>query len=100
MAAASAPIRSETKATLIAAIAQGRRWLKELIEDPAATTERIATGAHAACASQHDNIAGFPCARSRQSRIDGICHTGWGSHACVICPSNGRGNTKPRLAAY
>jgi DNA invertase Pin-like site-specific DNA recombinase len=39
------PIRSETKATLIAAIAQGRRWLKELIEDPAATTESIATGA-------------------------------------------------------
>src|SRR5258705_3899972 len=38
------PIRSETKATLIAAIAQGRRWLKELIEDPAATTESIATG--------------------------------------------------------
>src|SRR5712671_5404954 len=36
------PIRSETKATLIAAIAQGRRWLKELIEDPAATTENIA----------------------------------------------------------
>jgi DNA invertase Pin-like site-specific DNA recombinase len=36
------PIRSETKATLIAAIAQGRRWLKELIEDPAATTESIA----------------------------------------------------------
>ncbi len=39
------PIRSETKATLIAAIAQGRRWLKELIEDPAATTASIATGA-------------------------------------------------------
>src|SRR5712675_301807 len=39
------PIRSETKATLIAAIAQGRSWLKELIEDPAATTESIATGA-------------------------------------------------------
>ena len=31
-----------TKTTLIAAIAQGRRWLKELIEDPAATTESIA----------------------------------------------------------
>src|SRR3954447_975951 len=32
-------IRSDTKGTLIAAIAQGRRWLKEVIEDPAATTE-------------------------------------------------------------
>ena len=39
------PIRSDTKGTLTAAIAQGRRWLKELIEDPAATTESIATGA-------------------------------------------------------
>ena len=36
------PIRSDTKATLIAAIAQGRRWLKELIEDAAATTDSIA----------------------------------------------------------
>jgi hypothetical protein len=39
------PIRSETKATLIAAITQGRRWLKELIEDPSATTDSIATRA-------------------------------------------------------
>src|SRR5712671_5749590 len=25
----------------------------------------------------------------------GIYRTGWGSRACVICPSNGRANTKP-----
>ena len=25
----------------------------------------------------------------------GICRTAWGSPASVICPSNGRGNTKP-----
>jgi len=48
------PIRSETKTTLIAAIAQGRRWLKELIEDPAATTESIATGA--ACSVRKVNM--------------------------------------------
>jgi hypothetical protein len=48
------PIRSETKATLIAAIAQGRRWLKELIEDPAATTESIAT--RAACSVRKVNM--------------------------------------------
>jgi DNA-binding PadR family transcriptional regulator len=39
------PIRSDTRGTVIAAIAQGRRWLKELIEDPDATTETIATRA-------------------------------------------------------
>ena len=36
------PIRSDTRGTLIAAIAQGRRWLKELVEDPVATTGSIA----------------------------------------------------------
>lgn len=36
------PIRSETRATLVASIARGRHWLNELISDPAATTESIA----------------------------------------------------------
>jgi DNA invertase Pin-like site-specific DNA recombinase len=36
------PIRSETRATLVASIARGRRWLGELIADPAANAESIA----------------------------------------------------------
>ncbi len=36
------PIRSETRATLVASIARGRRWLDELIADATATTETIA----------------------------------------------------------
>jgi len=36
------PIRSENRATLIASIARGRRWLDELIGDPTATSESIA----------------------------------------------------------
>jgi hypothetical protein len=36
------PIRSETRATLVAAIARGRRWLEEIITDPNVTTESIA----------------------------------------------------------
>jgi site-specific DNA recombinase len=36
------PIHSESRATLIASIARGRRWLDELIEDPTATSETIA----------------------------------------------------------
>ena len=36
------PIRSETRATLIEAIARGRRWLNEITIDPNATAETIA----------------------------------------------------------
>ena len=36
-------IRSENRALLIASIARGRRWLNELVADPGANAERIAT---------------------------------------------------------
>ena len=36
------PIRSETRATLVASIARGRRWLDEIISDPSANAEIIA----------------------------------------------------------
>jgi site-specific DNA recombinase len=36
------PIRSENRATLVTSIAQGRRWLDELMIDATATTESIA----------------------------------------------------------
>jgi site-specific DNA recombinase len=36
------PIRSETRATLVASIARGRAWLDEMIADPKATAESIA----------------------------------------------------------
>jgi DNA invertase Pin-like site-specific DNA recombinase len=36
------PIRSETRATLVAAIARGRRWLNELATDVVVTADRIA----------------------------------------------------------
>jgi site-specific DNA recombinase len=36
------PIRSETRATLVASIARGRAWLDEITSDPKATTESIA----------------------------------------------------------
>jgi hypothetical protein len=36
------PIRSETRATLVASIARGRRWLEEFIADPTANAETIA----------------------------------------------------------
>ena len=36
------PIRSETRATLVASIARGRRWLTELTSDATANAEAIA----------------------------------------------------------
>ena len=36
------PIRSETRATLVASIARGRRWLNEIVSDPSANAETIA----------------------------------------------------------
>jgi site-specific DNA recombinase len=36
------PIRSETRANLVASIARGRRWLDELTSDPTASAESIA----------------------------------------------------------
>jgi len=36
------PIRAETRATLVAAIARGRRWLKELVDHATVTVESIA----------------------------------------------------------
>ena len=36
------PIRSETRATLVASIARGRRWLDKLTADASITTEKIA----------------------------------------------------------
>src|SRR6516165_933754 len=38
------PIRSETRARLVAAIAHGRRWLDELLADPTARQDSIAKG--------------------------------------------------------
>src|ERR1700733_14005591 len=35
-------VRSETRATLVAAIARGRHWLDELTTDPSVTTDSIA----------------------------------------------------------
>ncbi|MFY9840006.1 MAG: recombinase family protein [Xanthobacteraceae bacterium] len=36
------PIRSETRARLVASIARGRRWLDELVADPTASADSIA----------------------------------------------------------
>ena len=37
------PIRAETRATLVASIARGRRWLDEIVAGTATSVEQIAT---------------------------------------------------------
>jgi hypothetical protein len=50
----SRPIRSETRATLVASIARGRRWLEELMADPTASTDSIA--AREQCSTRKVNM--------------------------------------------
>jgi site-specific DNA recombinase len=49
------PIRSETRVTLVASIARGRRWLNEHITDPAATAHTIA--GREGCSTRKVNMA-------------------------------------------
>jgi DNA invertase Pin-like site-specific DNA recombinase len=51
---AARPIRSESRALLIAAIARGRRWLVELTTDPTATIKSIAS--EAGCSPRKVNM--------------------------------------------
>jgi hypothetical protein len=83
------PIRSETRATLVASIARGRRWLNEMIMDSTANAESIA--ARDGCQrppGQHDNLAGLLSTQSGEGRdrrptaarnntIDYICSRVW-----------------------
>jgi site-specific DNA recombinase len=48
------PIRSETRATLVASIARGRRWLNELVDDAKASVESIAK--REKCSVRHVNM--------------------------------------------
>jgi hypothetical protein len=61
------PIRSETRATLVAAIARGRRWLGELAMDASITTDSIASREGCSARNQHDYLTRLPRPRSGQS---------------------------------
>ena len=87
------PLRSENRATLVASIARGRRWLDELIAEQTATTDSIAKRERCSvrkvnmtislAQGEYDNLACLPRARSRQGRHrraapawDGSCPPG------------------------
>ena len=64
------PIRSETRATLVASIARGRRWLNELVDECKSKRRKHREARELQRAQgQHDDLARLPRARPRQG-----CH--------------------------
>jgi site-specific DNA recombinase len=73
------PIRSETRARLVASIARGRRWLDELIADPTASADRIAKREN--CSARKINMTislAFLAPDLVQAAIDGRLPHGMG----------------------
>jgi hypothetical protein len=73
------PIRSETRATLVASIARGRRWLNELIDDAKTNVESIAK--REGCSVRQVNMTislAFLAPRLVQAAIDGRLPRGIG----------------------
>jgi site-specific DNA recombinase len=81
------PIRAETRATLVASIARGRRWLAELVADPKATAERIAT--REGCSTRKINMTislAFLAPDLVRAAIDGRLPHGMGITRLVELP--------------
>jgi site-specific DNA recombinase len=80
------PIRAETRATLVASIARGRRWLDELMADPSATVESIA--AREGCSARKINMTislAFLAPDLVKAAIDGRLPHGMGvSRLCEL----------------
>jgi site-specific DNA recombinase len=82
------PMRSETRATLVAAIARGRRWLNELIVDATATADRIAQREN--CSARKVNMTislAFLAPDLVQAAIDGRLPHGMGVTRLAALPA-------------
>ena len=82
-------IRSENRALLIASIARGRRWLDELITDPTANAESIAT--RDGCSVRSPEKAGQ---RAVSMRSKDAFRMAWGLSASPTCLPNGPASTR------
>lgn len=84
------PIRSETRATLVASIARGRRWLDEIISDPSANAETIA--ARESCSIRKVNMMislAFLAPHLVKAAIEGRLPHGMGVVRLCDCQPNG-----------
>jgi hypothetical protein len=82
------PIRSETRATLVAAIARGRRWLKEFIEDASISVESIAK--RESCSTRKINMTislAFLAPDLVKAAIEGRLSRGMGMARLVDAPA-------------
>jgi len=87
------PIRSETRATLVASIARGRRWLDELTTAPTANAETIAKREHCSVRKINKTISlAFLAPDLVKAAIEGASPEEWGLPASATCPPNGRGS--------
>ena len=73
------PIRSESRALLVASIARGRRWLDELLADANANAEASPSATVQRPEGQHDDLACLPGTRSRESGHRGAAASWHGS---------------------
>jgi hypothetical protein len=89
------PIRSETRARLVAAIARGRRWLDELVADPTASADSIAKREN--CSPRKINMTislAFLAPGLVKAAIAGRLPHGMGLLASPTCQPNGPASTR------
>ena len=89
------PIRAENRATLVASIARGRRWLNELTTDAKATAESIAK--REGCSARKVNMTvslAFLAPNLVRAAIEGRLPHGMGVTRLVTCRPSGPANTK------
>jgi site-specific DNA recombinase len=82
------PIRAETRATLVASIARGRRWLDELIADATASTDSIA--GREGCSTRKVNMTislAFLAPHLVKAAIDGRLPHGMGVTRLIELPA-------------
>ena len=81
------PIRSETRATLVTAIAKGRQWLDELVAGTVKNVGQIAE--REACSVRQVNrtiTLAFLSPRLAQAAVDGTLPRGIGTATLSDCP--------------
>jgi site-specific DNA recombinase len=82
------PIRAETRATLVAAIARGRHWLKELVDNASITVESIAK--REKCSTRKVNMTislAFLAPNLAKAAIEGRLPRGMGVARLVDAPA-------------
>jgi hypothetical protein len=89
------PIRAETRATLVAAIAHGRRWLDEIVAGTVTSVEQIA--ARDKCSVRQVNMTislAFLAPSSCRLPSRGDCLAGSASRVCAMLLPSGPANTR------